>query len=672
MTLKQTSLKPTPTILSAKQAPSVSDQGASSHASSRLAAQPSWMRASHLWMALPLAMPIAIAASTPADAVSFNFDFAPTVPEELKQASEEAASLWSPLLKDDVVVRLQVGYSDLSEAGSVLGGVQPGKVKVKYEDYTDALLKDAVSSSDWLGINNLPLSAKGNEALQNYQAGNIALSKVELESKEFAFLMDGQFADRSQRKRSGSANYLDNNGNNNNKQIQLTRAQAKALNLIDTTSDKLDAAITINSNANLDFSRADGISSNQYDAVSVMQHEIGHALGIVSGVDMLDFLASTSEPTDIEDIEKNKFSYLTPMDFYRYSEESAELGVADLTIGGSEKYFSLDGGKSAITDASGRAAFFSTGSTESDGDGFQGSHWKAAGDPLGVMTPLLRSEQQVDITQLDLTLLDAIGWDLEDSTSERAAAIGIDWDDLTEEMAGDRKATIDALREQWGSDIPGFEAAVSEAASELDFKFRQKLQEKFDSFEKKFNETDSGDKRSEERQKFYKAIAEESAKRNEEIGKLPEDIYKTDLEVREWLALPTDKLAKEMQEADGATINRLSNIVKTLPSDQQRDIEEKLEDAVSLFADKPNKLVRDLLDDSGPVNPIGWNSYLRWYWWWLEGEEAEGDFADDYEDVPFYALQAAQESQDIPEPASILAMFGIAAIGASAVKRRSR
>ncbi|MEL6606085.1 MAG: NF038122 family metalloprotease [Cyanobacteria bacterium J06614_10] len=646
-------------------------------------------------VAVPLAVPLVFLPQSAAQALTFNFDFGRGVPQELQTAAQEAADLWSPLLKDDISVKLKVDYSDLSDAGSVLGGVQPAKVKVKYEDYVDALFEDVVSTNDIRGISSMPLSADGREVLYEYQQGDFDRGEAKLESKEFGFLMDGQFANGSNGKgnRGSRPDFLDNNGNDNNKHIQLTRANAKALSLLKSNESALDALITINSNVNWDFNRSDGIERDRFDLVTVMQHEIGHALGIVSGVDTLDFLATTSGPVDIEDIEKEKFSYLTPIDFYRYSDESKALGVMDITIGGSQKYFSLDGGQTPVTDEFGRVANFSTGSTESQGDGYQGSHWKAADNPLGVMNPILQSGQSIDISQLDLTLLDTIGWDLENSNAKRAAAIGLDWDRFTSDLQRDRQYVVDGLVAWWGNDIPELDAALSEASSELDLKFQEKLQEKFDKLTEKLEDKKNYGERYKEISKFYEEVDKEAEKRNKELTKLPEKIYKTDQEVRKWLALPVDKLAKEMQKADGATINRLSNIVKSLPADEQNAVELKLESAVGLFSDKPDKLVEDLLSTSGPANPIGW-SYYRWYWWWLEGEVADdgsaiGDdlqyyleYGDEESDAlapTFYYATAANgptsiadrnvSARDVPEPSSILAFFGISVIGAGLLKK---
>lgn len=661
-------------------------------------------------VALAIALPATFVAALPVQALGFQFDFGANTSDEFQSATRAAADRWSSVLKDDVTVNLRFEYTDLSEAGGVLGGVQPGKIKVKYEDYVDAAFNDALSSQDFAGISSLPLSAKGRETLQRFQAGDISASKVELASKEFAFLMDGQFAKGNaggNARRNGSKgtrpDFLDNNGNNNNKNVLLTRAQAKALNLLDNDKKGLDGLVKINSSAAWDFDRNDGTDSDRYDISSVLQHEIGHALGFVSGVDALDFLSSTSEPVDIE---KNDFSYLTPLDFYRYSTESSELGVSDVTLGGSEKYFSLDGGESVMTDESGQRAYFSTGSYGVDGDGYQGSHWKANSRPLGIMNPNLQLGQSIDISDLDLTMLDVVGWNTRDPDADRAAAIGFDWKTFESGLRADRQQLTRTLVAEWSRDILNVEAALADASAPLDLKFRQKVQDAFDELFEKLSGESEAKKRSEALNKFYKEIDKESEKRDKSIRDLPKEIVKVDETVREWLDLPADKLAEEIREADGSTMNRFSNIVKSLPEDDQDSIEETLEEAASQLVDNPNKLVSDLLKTSGPANPIGW-SYLRWWWWWQQDgggtdeSRPEGNNKADELQGLYYSQAAAslvtntglnestalglpdaglfafnskqsKSAEDIPEPSSVLAIFGIAAIGASLVRREKR
>jgi hypothetical protein len=677
-------------------------------------------------MALALALPSALTLQPAAQALSFRFDFAGNPSDEFQTATREAADLWSSVLKDDVTIDLRIEYSDLSSIGSVLGGAQPGKIQVDYDRYVAALLQDSVSGNDFLALNNLQLSSQDHELVQEFQAGAFSSKKgeIKLNSDKFAFLMDGQF---SRSPNSGSSNsdpnsqadFIDRNGNSNNRTVLLTNAQARALGLADTQQKGLDSIIKINSGIGWDLNRKDGVDSDKYDLSSVLQHEIGHALGVTSGVDALDFLASATGPVDIEE---NSFSYLTPLDFYRYSEKSAGLGVMDLTLGGDEKYFSLDGGQSAVTNAQGQKAYFSTGSLRLGGDGSQGSHWKAnSTNPLGVMNPILNKGQSINISELDAALLDSVGWNLDNASDKRAVALGIDWVGFTSNLARDRQAVKDSLIAQWGNDIPALEAALGEASSKIEGEFRQKLEKEFDKVADKLEgKGGKGGKGGKEIDDFYKSVAEAANKRNEELRKLPEKIYKKDLEIRKWLTLPTDELAQKIEKADGESINRLANIVKASSPAERSLLEPKLEAALAQFAERPNKLVDQLLNSSGPANPIGWNIATRWWWWWQQAGAEEGYDAavadgfvyaataapEDMQAVLFMTTSAiakpsteiatgvptseglapinssilnaskfngvinSAETKDVPEPSSVLALFGIAAIGAGLTRKR--
>ncbi len=654
-------------------------------------------------VALALAIPVALIPQSSAQALNFRFDFGGNVSDDFQQAAQEAAGMWSSVLKDDVAVDIRVEYSDLSSAGAVLAGARPNKVKVKYEDYVQAMLKDAVSSNDIQALGSLQLSSKGQEAIQEFQAGALSsVEKIKLDSKEFDFLMDGQFAKGAS---PSQADFIDNNGNDNNKSVMLTRAQAQALGLVDTKKEGLDGIIKINSDVSWDTDSSNGIDSDKYDLSTVLKHEIGHTLGIISGVDGLDFLLAVNEPVDIE---KNEFSYLTPLDMFRYSEKSAALGVMDLTLGSDEKYFSLDAGQSAVTNAAGRAAYFSTGSTESGGDGYSGSHWKSGGSPLGVTNPILQKGTSIDISELDLALLDAVGWDLEDNNLKRAAAIGFDWAGLKNDLASDRQAVKSQIIAEWGDDIPALDAALSEASFETEEKFRQKLQEEFDKLAKELEGEDGGKDRNKKISKFYEKVDEEASKRNETLRKLPEEISKTDEKVREWLTLSTDDLSKEVREADGATINRLANIIKAAPRKERSRMEAKLEEALAQFVDKPSKLVGELLKSSGPSNPVRWGRAYRFNWWFQEADPAELGVAtsEGTDSLTYFATAAPddagiidrvgadaeaigglvpvgagslsaggfsdskRDAEDVPEPSSVLALFGIAVLGAKLTGQR--
>ena len=649
--------------------------------------------------ALAVGLPLALVPQPPAQALSFRLDFGRDVPDDFQAVARDAADRWSAVLKDDVVVDLKIEYGDLSDSGAVLGGAQPGKVKVKYEDYVNALYQDSVSTTDLSALSSLPLSSEGREILQSSPSPE-ASKKTELKSEEFAFLMDGRFG-RGQDK---NASFIDNNGSANNKNVLLTKAQAKALGLAENKGKKgLDGLIKINSIVDWDTDRGDGIAGDRYDASSVLQHEIGHVLGIVSGVDALGFLAAATEPVDLD---KNNFSYLTPMDFYRYSSRSAELGVADLTLGGDEKYFSLDGGKTIVRDENGQGAYFSTGSLSVGGDGYQGSHWKPSSTPLGVTSAVLKKGQTIDISKLDLTLLDSVGWNTEDNNAQRAAAIGLDWQQITGEIAQDRAALTSSLVQEWGDEIPALEAALNDAAVEADLKFQQKLKEKFDDLVKKAEEGKLKD-REKEFSKFREEVQKEADKRNDDVRKLPEEIFKIDEEVREWLTLSTDKLSDKAEKANGAEINRLANIVKAAPAAERAELEPKLAAAFAQFSDKPDELLKDLLDNSGPSNPVAWGLNFRIWWFYQRADSQDGTETEEIvdpgflyatEDLPegFSAVTTSSdtdfsqidslnlaainadafnsrrgETQDVPEPSSVLALFGIAVLGAGAVRHKS-
>lgn len=652
-----------------------------------------WSRPALVPMVVTTAVPLAMVVQCPARALSFRFDFDRNVPDDFRAATQEAGNAWSSVLKDDVIVDLKIEYKDLSPSGAVLGGARPGRVKVKYEDYVEAIFRDAVSANDLSAINSLPLSSEGRQAAQAFQLG--AKVPSDLKSKSFDFLLDGRFGNGSNRQP-----FVDSDGSDNNKSVSLTRAQARALGLGKSGERKLDGLVQLNNKVEWDTNRRDGVSSDRYDATSVLLHEIGHVLGVVSGVDALGFLAASSEPIDLD---KNKFSYLTPLDFYRYSSESAALGVADLTLGGSNKYFSLDGGKSPVTNSKGQAAYFSTGSQSVGGNGYQGSHWRPENDPLGVVTPLLKKGQSVDISELDLTLLDSIGWDTEDNSAQQAAAIGLDWQQLTGSLAQQRTAVVDSLVQQWGERIPGLEAAIADASAELDVEFQEKFRKEFNDLLKKADEGKLDD-RDKNISKFTEKIQKEADKRNDKIRDLPKKIYEIDEEVSEWLALPTDELSDEVKDASGSEINRFSNLVKAAPASERAALEPRLEAALAQFSDRPDKLLQDLLDSSGPANPYAWGRNYRVWWYYQVANSNDSEIEDidspgllyataddasnlvnslgidsNFEQLTPPVLPIASvdtlgdrddSATDIPEPSSVLALFGIAVLGLGAARRK--
>ena len=239
-----------------------------------------------------------------------------------------------------------------------------------YSQVRDALLADRTSASDYLAASHLQtgdsLSMLINRTSDNPNGAG------------------------------GATPYLDADGDANNTQVALTYANAKALGLRDPHDAALDGQILIDSQRAWNFAPGGNF-------IRAAAHEIGHALGFMSGVDAVDINSQgTYHPDDW-------FTYVSSLDYFRYSTLSAARGanVFDFSADSRDKYFSIDGGVTKL-------ASFSTG--EVWGNGIQNSHWRLG--TTGVM-----GYGSTGVTNMDVLALDVIGWNVVEVPEASAASL---------------------------------------------------------------------------------------------------------------------------------------------------------------------------------------------------------------------------------------------------------
>lgn len=315
-----------------------------------------------------------LASATSHAAVINLVDLGGVTGSKAEQGFTIAANYWGDILSNDVIINLGVGFQELD----------PGVIGSTGSTRAD------VSIADWQAALN---GTKSNSTIDQ----TAVLSDLSPEGG-VSGLYHG-FNEEIGAHDSTDTSVLD--GTQGVSQTLFANTSVLKAVGIDLLPDQLDGTINFSSTFGFDFDPSNGIDNDAFDFISVAIHEIGHALGFVSGVDLFDLVSTPNGPfLGYNFTDTGIFSAL---DMFRYSAE----GVLDFRTGG-DSYFSIDGGKTALLDNT-----FSTG--RFNGDGQQASHWKDLGgcsDQLGILDPNSCFGQMGEVTGLDLAAYDAMGWNL--------------------------------------------------------------------------------------------------------------------------------------------------------------------------------------------------------------------------------------------------------------------
>jgi hypothetical protein len=321
-------------------------------------------------------------AGTPAEALTIVLrDLGAAIgnpmPTEELAAFRSAADHWQGWLADPVTVSIAVDFSDQGANGT-LGSTRAATMTESYATLRDQLGADKTSALDSTAVAHLPTGAAVAWQVSTLDGGS------RFDNDAFAGC-DAQ-----------------GHCGTNNLNLQLTTANAAALGLaLPRGPGEVDGTVAFNgAYAGLfQFDRAGGIAAGRIDFTAVAEHEIGHVLGFQSGVDAVDTAygcAGSPDPNCMEDL-----ATYTLLDLFRYSAP----GMRDVQVGGAP-YLSVDGGLSVI-------ANFSTG--RFGGNGYQADHFAPGSATL--MRPFIRRGETYDASAADLAAMDAIGWDLESTTT---------------------------------------------------------------------------------------------------------------------------------------------------------------------------------------------------------------------------------------------------------------
>ncbi|WP_414753990.1 NF038122 family metalloprotease [Anabaena sp. CCY 9910] len=359
-----------------------------------------WKSPPLLGLLTPLTLAASMAVSdTPAQALQFNFTYAPGTTLDQMLGYEMAGRYWSNYLADDVTVNIFIESTNILPT-NVIGGAIPGVTSQSYSNVVRRLQADITSSSDRTALNTI------------YNQCNISLT-----------FSNGSWQNQCTGYKSLTNTYkyglADLEFQSDVRNINLTRANAKALGIISANDPGYDGYILVSNLGNITrplswnyFSAtntSNTIPTATVDFFSVAVHELTHTLGFVSGIDSPEYADLLTKKLWFTDSDMSKYGYL--MDMFRLSQDSRFWNRPDISVG-VDTVLSIDGGMTKLGN-------LSSGTTKLRGDGNQGSHWKKDGIYDGIMEAALRAGgTRKLVTNNDLTTLDILGWNLQQNNQD--------------------------------------------------------------------------------------------------------------------------------------------------------------------------------------------------------------------------------------------------------------
>jgi hypothetical protein len=310
-----------------------------------------------------------------------------------QQGFQVAAAYWGSVLSNNATINLGVKFAPL--APNVIGST--GSTR---SDTTVAAWKNAVIATR----SGYTLDQTAVLPTLNAQGGA-------------SFVTNGTRMDGNN---DTAVQVYDDGATTSSQTLYLNTSVQKALGIYGGPANNFDGHVTFSTNFNFDFNPSDGIQTGKMDFIGVAIHEIGHALGFVSGVDFLDVYGYPNGPgAGTLGYDLNDTSIFSALDMFRYSNDPNNVApgsgpTRDLTVG-TASYFSIDGGLTMV----GADSRFSTGAY--NGDGRQASHFKdtasAQGgcngyNQLGILDPTFCLGEMGVVKGLDLAAYDAMGWNL--------------------------------------------------------------------------------------------------------------------------------------------------------------------------------------------------------------------------------------------------------------------